>query len=254
MLNIKREDIPAWYEIGWNGKKGSLTIGIHELFIDQMRETLSRTNAPIIVEMSERTKVPYLPPTENQWGFGQVLQLSQSAKTPFMTWEIPLQPGNLLNISASLAVLFLYLRYPREEISWQSLSPQLVLCNLVLIEESAPLSVEFSKAVACWLKKFPPEAKLPTVSRAMQEAHSKMRATDRDDFAAMSINARIGMTKGCIHFNCPGDACGLDPDFLSEPSERGYELQPHNVDNVVQQLTLLVGVAALCDLYRTENP
>ena len=57
-----------------------------------------------------------------------------------------------------------------------------------------------------------------------------------------------------IHLECPGDACGLDPAYHSQPSlDDGMELVDHNCDTPLQQLTLLVGLIKIDELARRER-
>ena len=47
-----------------------------------------------------------------------------------------------------------------------------------------------------------------------------------------------------VNLTVPGDRCGLDPSGYYK-SDQGYTIYPHNVDSVAQQLTLLMGIAAV---------
>jgi len=57
---------------------------------------------------------------------------------------------------------------------------------------------------------------------------------------------------GGLCMSCPGDACGIHPSSWHdvERDNIGYEFASHNVDNFLQQLTLLSGLACLHDLAR----
>ena len=58
---------------------------------------------------------------------------------------------------------------------------------------------------------------------------------------------------GWLSIGCSGDRTGLHPSsFGSIGIGRGYQFSCHNVDTSMQQLTLLVGLATLCDKVRKE--
>jgi len=58
---------------------------------------------------------------------------------------------------------------------------------------------------------------------------------------------------GNLIMNVPGDACGIHPNEVRTISEgMGYNFACHNVDNMLQQLTLVTGLAAMCDLVETH--
>lgn len=62
---------------------------------------------------------------------------------------------------------------------------------------------------------------------------------------------------GRFSLMCPGDACDVSiyPDQLSgdEIGTRSVKFDCHNLDNAVQQLTLLAGLAKLCELARNDE-
>jgi hypothetical protein len=46
-----------------------------------------------------------------------------------------------------------------------------------------------------------------------------------------------------IHFDCPGDSCGLDSSYNANHGK--VEFIGHNVDTAAQQLMLLAGLAVI---------
>lgn len=69
------------------------------------------------------------------------------------------------------------------------------------------------------------------------------------DFVEYGIRAGQNL-RGNLMLDVPGDACGIHPSpYVHEiPEGEGVEFTCHNVDSPLQQLTLLTGLAAMCDL------
>jgi|SRR3989344_5624922 len=57
----------------------------------------------------------------------------------------------------------------------------------------------------------------------------------------------VSFSGGLIHLSCPGDACGIDPNLFYDDKEIGYRFSHHNIDNPAEQITLIAGLAKLCD-------
>lgn len=98
-------------------------------------------------------------------------------------------------------------------------------------------------------------SKSPTLDKirnAMMDMHFQMwqKPYSRYDFHSYRVTCRPLKS---IHLSCPGNACGLDPEWSHSKDHIGYALHPHNVDNRFQQLTLLAGVACLQDLARQDG-
>ncbi len=281
-FNIMREDIPAWYEISWDDENKAIVVRVHRAVLNQLG--LLTNEAPIIRILSTDIDLSdFVPFGESNWGFGQVLEqigeddkyISFRVSLPRVIWTIskakredrfgfkglPERGYNwqaAYNLSASLNVLFLALAFSlREEIIWENEIPQLVNCKLQTSKESygGALSIRLSKALVDWLAKYQVNEDIPEASEALFEAYSAMYEFKDEEAIAFNrhyLNARVLSIKQRITLNCPGDACGLDPDNMNEIRDRGYELVPHNTDTPIQQLTLLAGVAKLCDIYRED--
>mgnify|MGYP006293174451 CR=1 FL=1 len=105
------------------------------------------------------------------------------------------------------------------------------------------LSGAYSDDTVRWLSTQPD---LSRVTDAMQSAHSilfKVEGLHQHEF-----RAEVSDNGGWLNMNCPGDACGLDPyTTIRQKESSAYEFTCHNIDNTLQQLTLLAGLAALHD-------
>ena len=102
-----------------------------------------------------------------------------------------------------------------------------------------------------WLSQQEHDSDSLEIVEAMKKVFWHMSSRpDPDSFDYVRFRAWMRQPKW-INLDCPGNACGLDPDDYGNLSlERGYGLAPHNVDTPIQQLTLLSGLAALCQLAR----
>jgi hypothetical protein len=109
-----------------------------------------------------------------------------------------------------------------------------------------------SIGLARWLRRFPAGTRLGSIEAVMRLAYGRMlgyRKYDRHDFRVW-----LQDDKGRLVLDCPGkNNCCIHPDgWPSSDTPRGYDFTCHNVDTPMQQLTLIAGLAALCDLARAE--
>lgn len=113
------------------------------------------------------------------------------------------------------------------------------------------ISGMLSIPLVAWLSRFQADARLPVVENAMRVAYNRMFIM-RSYVAAREFRAWLRDDRGYLLIDCPGDACGLHPSDFAPPLARleGYNFTCHNVDSPVQQLTLIAGLAALCDRVR----
>ena len=119
--------------------------------------------------------------------------------------------------------------------------------------QGGSLGGEYSKRLCYWMCLLWDQGKQNIVEMkdAMVVAYNKMLG--KDSYNEHSTWAEIAYNNGWLNTSCPGDACGLHPaDFSIERGE-GYRFTCHNVDNPMQQITLLAGLAALHDKARKER-
>lgn len=90
------------------------------------------------------------------------------------------------------------------------------------------------------------------VGRIMRSAYNAMVFAEAKERSLSCFSIDL-LPSGVLFLNCPGNACGLGRPADGElyPG-RGYELRSHNVDFLFQQLTLLMGLAAIHDLARAD--
>lgn len=159
-------------------------------------------------------------------------------------------------ISATFMIFF-------EMMSWgtdkdktvSSAFPQLILINSFISKEGgvniAPVDGEYSIPLVNWFKENP-ERTIREAEEAMKIAWTKIQGK-RDVIDGLNTWAKTGK-KGLFYIDCPGDRAGLIPDtnFGPHRGNEGYKFYSHNLDTSAQQITLLTGLAALCDKVRKE--
>lgn len=272
-MSIIDQTMPAWFEIGTKEEPLSLRLRIHKELAPELEEDLSvdseifqAVGYPNDFNLDEFTDFG----VNKAWGYGQVIQ-PEPQLTPFLCWDIEI-PSKIIdltskepkynlqrlgNISLTLALLQHTLSAPNYcEIT---LSNPPKYCQLVIYDlrsgkgsYGGSLYIELSKDLTQWLKRLDlkvVEQIIESSNRVMCLAYDKM--IEGNEGTEQEIMTQLTNVGG-IHFSVPGNACGLDPEH--PPSDnKGYVLHPHNVDGLTQQMTLLIAVANLCDLYRKHN-
>lgn len=159
-------------------------------------------------------------------------------------------------ISASFTTIFHRMHFPDKETS--SFSPQLMIVSTVTQNDmhGGSLGGQYSIELCDWMRSLylrnNDRYEITEMVEAMKVAHRKMSGPFRFG-QEHYIRARIENSNSWLNIDCPGDACGLHPGDGFGPQEgQGYEFACHNVDNPIQQITLLVGLAALHDKARRE--
>lgn len=170
-----------------------------------------------------------------------------TGKEHFFDWR-PAQA-----VSASFNIFFSLARYPESETS--SPLPQLMVIDVATRHDihGGSLGGEFSIPLYEWLKSFEERTRFPEIIEAMQNAQKKM-FNKIDRYEGFGFRAYM-LHKGGITLDIPGNACGIynAPDYdYGSPRKEGCKFECHNVDTPMQQLTLLVSLAALHDRARKE--
>jgi len=290
-INLKRENAPCWYELSWNGLTPAILVKTHRDFlkivpplekapivVSFMKEfEFSKFDANIqtgdfgfegafkrIKEENDFVvfQVP-IPVAKKQTGRvcpecrGKKIDKDFGGKCFFCDGagketRIDWQP--LYAVSASFTLFFesASLWIGEEKIT-SCLFPQLILINTITLRDQHGGSLDgtYSIPLADWLRsRHGTEMGCmvePMVS-AYRRLYGKVDELDRHSFWA-----RVENEQGWFNVSCPGDACGLNPaDSWGPKLGEGYRFGCHNVDTPMQQLTLLSGLAALCDQARRE--
>lgn len=255
----------AWYEldVGDNGR--AIVIRIVHAAWEFVKRQLQK-DLPLVTALQEGHRLsPFVKPTEGNWGFGQVA-------VPFVTqpewvafkYQIPNvftadrekpQWQDLCNITATIQVLTACL-YLCSESSTKS-QAQLLEFSLDCGHGPGrwPVFAGVSPAMCRWIAQQSETSRQPEICQYMENAHRQLFGRSRLSLDRPYILATIRQPSW-ISLCCPGDACDLSPeDLYTDLSHmnRGYGLHPHSMDTPMQQLTMIVGLAAMHKLARTAG-
>lgn len=253
----------AWYQLRYT--QGGLFIRIHQSVANTVLEPITRTWEPAQLLASYLSLPSFIPPDKEAWGFGPILHRAQDAsswRTWFMKWPTLPQDENqrweqkeLFCISATLNLLFNELLKGKSS-KWLT-EPRGTLPQLLDIHylQTSPepgggtLGVTLSPIVGAWVASLPDSTCHAELGDALFHAYHRLTGT-QSDADRRSCHVYVEHPRW-LTFSIPGSESGLHPDEQSsENPERGYSLVSHNVDDRVQQITLLAGLAKLNDLVR----
>lgn len=290
--DVRYKDISAWYELGITDDHKALIIRIEKTALVEVQKLLTMKAPLVRIYEERLNKTPlfgelFIPPREKVWGFGEVLEQFPQERDDWISYHCDLPvilsaeqvkwQGNdsgfygernwerAEQVTVTLKVLFEALWLFEEQAAEKEIiknQVQLLIIEGMRVESGlhgSSFSVKLSKRFCNWLKKQIGDKEykafehlhLPEAERAMTEAHFQIwqKPLDRYDLRRHEV---VCHPPKSIHLSCPGNACGLDPEY-SRTEDWGYMLQPHNVDSRIQQLTLLAGIAKLHDLVRQEG-
>lgn len=286
--NITRDSVPCWYELVWRRPLG-MVLRIHTDLINGTRPITKEApivkgflNDPEF----KFTKVNFI--FGETLGFNDALPYV-GGRDNFLEYSIPTplvckNTGNKCDIcsgtghdkvrkgkcmycdgkstqsiydytgsyavSASLGILFQLLQFP--EVRTSCNVPQLMTINTFTIRglHGGSIYGEFSKDLISFLLTLPPRQELKEISLVMQEVWTKMEGEMKDLFRSL-FRASMG-ENGHIVMDCPGNACGIgtDPDMSFIDRGQGRSFSCHNTDSMMQQFTLLAGLAKLQTMAR----
>ena len=284
-----RDRLPRWYGISWREANPAILLSIHRDFLADFPKI--KPDAPeVLARVQEFGFSLFDGSSQPYFGFDQCLT-RQEGNGEFVEFVAPLpivcketdrpcqncegsgndtlRDGKCLYcngrgteeeytwrgafaISASLNLFFRLACFPEKRTS--AAAPQLLTVRLHTARgmHGGELGGMYGIPLAEWLRSQPLHTGIPEMVRAMKAAYGHMLGASRvNEYNEYSFRAAIDHQNGWLSVDCPGDACGLNPVRSPEPG-RGYELSSHNVDTPAQQLTLLAGLAALCDRVRRD--
>lgn len=288
MYLIAHEDVPCWYELGWDALAIALVIRIRKECC-HLLPALDTDHRIISPYFTDKRFKSFQGNVEQGFGFNGAFTCKHvdqewatlEGKIPTLVRGVQPCPkcsgtlrtasraargdchtcdgnGRIYDIdwraaftfSTSCALLFEML-LPLYEGSTAKGRPQLLTLQCMAEERmhGGSLWGFVSKALALWGKASGRDEVL--------EVTTAMRAAMQQLVQGHAINevdsTYCRIEGGNVYAQCPGDATEIHPEngFISEVSE-GYKLACHNVDGAWQQLTFLAGLGALCDLARSE--
>lgn len=277
---------PAIFELGWDQRSKALKLRIlKSAFEDQDTQRVLARHAEGTKEAFKERRIgnlDFVPPKGKKWGFGGVLVPSRSENVhpDYLEWKIPVPRAKkregemrpdvtaMYNICVTMSIISPFLSYYKYDGKTEGLPEKL----LVFFYHSVGYSGQHGdfyfgpticRAMFPWLKSFKgTQTMIKEAVRAMESAadviHGEKRR--RDMVAAVEADGNLFLCSDKMYQSSMkahySKFEGLEP---SEEMKRlgremtGFDLDPHNVDTVEQQLVLLIGLAALCDEARKFN-
>jgi len=285
-FEMTREKIPCLYELSFEkGEPPVLQIRIHNDFLE-INKGIVPTQAVLEYIKKEHKLNEFLPFGGDYFGFDKALKKGET-KGEFTEFDIEIpvlkketneicehcggkgwdeyfqRPCSwcdgskhkilydwkpLTAISASLQLLTSMTEIFDKKISAEN--NQLLTFQLICGKDMGgfPIGGAYGIDFCGWLDSFPAHYQFDQVIHAMAEVHAHIYKSEVDfwDFQAYVEES------AWLIINCPGDACGLHPsDSYRKPGE-GRNFSCHNLDNAIQQIDLLIGLAVLSDEARKE--
>lgn len=265
---------PCLYNLSWNPRKISIKIEIANLAIEQIiksREFLEKGFDYFDVLGKKYEIDEFRPFGGKNWGFGGVIEYGTLKNKLFTGFDIRIpsvferyKDGEIArtdwkgayNVCLTLEFIFSALGMFNEANDEESVLPE------KLIEISSfrfnpgqsfygfGLSANIYKQSFPWLE-YNKESVIPNVAKAMQMANEKLiRRAEAINRFQLLIHEDMR-----FRIDVPGNACDIAiyPDRFMHFRSDYEEVNPHNTDTPVQQLTLLVGLAKMCDEIRKFN-
>lgn len=223
--------------------------------------------------LQQRLRIPpFLLPGPLPWGFGPVFILGEHRDSSWVTvlCELPQFFSETSSaesevsawnkayaVTGSLEWVFTCLQHVGDEPQESSQGPfQLLEVQTGIDREDGryifSVNAGFSLSACRWIESQARSAHYAThalLTNWMTNAYKRLYGKQSiDTFCKHELRAEI--SSPCrIHFSVPGDRTGLG-SFTNHKEVYGLELYDHNVDNTMQQLVILVGVAGLHSLAR----
>lgn len=258
-LAVQRGTVPRWYTFAVE-PHGHMKVRMHPAAWANVVANATQASNVIFdrADQARFTLGDYVPPQAGRWGIGQCLTTTISDLVD-VSWHCPRfidRNGDgdwpaLYSLARSLEALFFALKVSPDSIT--SAQPQLAVVDGWIVQAEiygGALSVSIGPDFVSRLMTFS-SADFDLVTKQMMNVYYEMWPAMRRLYRP--IDFRVQMHERGLHLSCPGNACGLDPDWGDVDQGQGYRLHPHNTDSPVQQLTLLAGIAALCELYDTKS-
>lgn len=286
---LTRENIPCWYELSWRKTKPAIILRVHKDFIKNTDSI--RDEVPIVVSLKEEFKfASFVGNFDGNFGFDNAF-IRRGEKEEFVEFvvEIPrikdytgkckrcngtgedkelsmhcIHCGGegkeyefnwklAYTISANFTVFSTFLRFPEKETSSSLIQLMTVQTITQQSSHGGSLGGDFSVPLCSWMDSLreKEESDIVEMVEAMQTVYRVMFGRLKP-YRKWDFRAWVAYEGGWLNTSCPGDACGLHPQHMGPEKGQGYQFECHNVDNPMQQLTLIASLAALHDKARKE--
>lgn len=178
-----------------------------------------------------------------------------SGKKSVIDWT----KARALSASTKLLSNLLWLAQETER---EIVSEKFQLLTLTLVSErgqhGSSIGGEFSPHFVQRLRSFGEKCNFEKAEVAMIKVYYQMFPPKNPETKRMDCDMRFFEVEqklsGNLIINVPGDRCCIHPSrgVLEIRPNEGYDWASHNVDTPLQQLTMLTGLAAVCDLIDIE--
>jgi hypothetical protein len=243
------DSIPCWYELSRRKLAGQdfpcTVLRIHKDFVAANEkicpdcDTISR----FLLAFGFRR---FCGRFGEDFGFEHALKFAGETDS-FLEYSIPPDSGKAYAVSATLTLVFEFMRYP--EIETSAALPQLMTLETITLKTSGGgyIGGEYGKEMAAYLRSRHP-GPIPQISEAMRESFQLMTGCS----PAMP-NGFLACTQGAngwLNIKCTGRS-GLCPaNCHANGQDAGYEFVSYGIDTPQQQIACVAGLAALHDLAR----
>jgi len=267
MHHLVLKDMPERYRLSFDPETASLRV-MSDMQTQASITELIHSEPRFLERFPLSLKLPaFIPPDAEAWGFGPRIATVVDKDRDIVTWTCRLPPAipsryehaetgvdhqATVDVSASLQILIDAVSRQRSK---NDRIPQIAHVNLYLRETSvysAPLSAMLSpvarKALRALLRNDGDERITQRTHDAIARAIEIMFGWSLD-FSRRSSRTMF-LEDGRIMLMTFGSATELSTDGMRIDDTPGTELVPHNTDTPCQQLSLLWGLAALCDTLR----
>lgn len=224
--------------------------GLRRIDSDLAEQTTYELNLPVINKFTNEVCKECKGTKKANWG-SYCPYCSGSGREHTIVWD------EAFALSASIAMLAEMLEFACGE---QRLKPpdekQLLILNFYVAKgmHGGSIGGRFSPHFISKLKSYGDGAHFDVASEAMIKVYRHMwksRRPNKKDYDYDKSRTKAWQNlPGNLLLDVPGDACGIHPSphVYEIRNEEGIEFTCHNVDSPLQQLTLLTGLAAMCDM------
>ena len=242
---------PAWYELGLSKDGQAIQIGVHRLALQVLRNEPWGT-APLVTD-ALKEGLTFTEPYEGNCGFNDSFKLIASNHPDWIVWEFALPKIHTDEYNAIYALrltIYAFLSVGLRDIVSDTGWPENQLINVLAFETvsnrrgSGGLGARLHETVIDWVAKKSNHVHFLGIAKAMERAYFSIAEN-----LGRHGRFHVSFDNSWFTMIVSGDASYINGEVFDDECEIG----PHNVDSVVQQISLLYGLAALHDSIRKRS-
>ncbi len=246
-----RGDVPSIYKLNplgnFDGVSVTTSKDVAEVADAILKVRLNQPDSPL--SKVTLRPVDLLDLKAEEWGYGMVMRTIRVGDRVIWEAKFPQKPSlesvpeSFYDTTASLGLLLKIMgTVPfRSDLFPEGVGNQLLHPSLTIARNTGAMAVSFGKAVMPYLLEAT-NYQEGLVKEAMQAAWAHMMSQDLTESRGGYINARLNS----LFLSCSRAAGLYDEDSIATRIlNRGFRATTSNVDGSIQQLTLLMGVAAI---------